>query len=110
MTPNVTHRVESGRVHIYRVDGDPEWSELSGRPHTRDRGYDGQEEPRYVVQVIDLHDSQTWLLPAHTLNVNGTAFASGDGSVEFGAGAHKRVYRDPNDQGLVRILIQPKRT
>lgn len=108
MTVEPTFHVESGRVHLYRVDGDPDWEDMSGRRHMRDHGYDGDEEPRYVVQVIDLGDEKTFLLPAHTLNINGAAAGFGDGSVEFGAGSYKTVRRDGDRSGLVRIQIDPK--
>jgi hypothetical protein len=108
MTVTQTLHVESGRVHLYRVDGDPDWGSLSGRRHVRDSADATDEPPRYVVQVIDLHDEETFLLPAQTLNVNGAAFAFGDGSVEYGAGAYKTVRRDNDNPGLVRIRVQQR--
>ena len=97
---------ESGRVHIHRIDGDTDGIDADPLAFA-----DGPEEPRYAVVLHD-HTApgsgEATAFYADTLNVNSATFAAD--YAEFGAGGHKRVYRDPNIEGLVRVIISPTRT
>lgn len=101
---------ESGRIHVHRVGENAIPENLQGRSHPRDTYTNN--DPRYVVQFVDHEVSgsgRTYAILADRLNVNGSTFAIAEGHAEFGAGGHKRVYRDPSDPELVRVVVSPDR-
>jgi len=106
MTPEMSF--ESGRIHVNRIESE---ADLDGVPQGLATDDYETDDPRYAVFAVDhmgrgSGEARTFL--ADRINVNGATFATD--YVEFGAGGHKRVYRDPDDPHLVRIIVSPKRT